>query len=48
MSVAQRTRRSSSPTDRGELLGTIAGLVVVVPILGAMAYGAWMLIHVII
>jgi len=48
VSVAQRTRRSSSPTDRGELLGTIAGLVVVVPLLGAMAYGAWILVRVII
>ena len=48
MSVAQRARRSSSPTDRGELLGTIAGLVVVVPLLGAMAYGAWILVRVII
>ena len=48
MSVAQRTRRSSSPTDRGELLGTIAGLVVVVPLLGAMAYGAWILARIVI
>lgn len=48
MSVAQRTRRSSSPTDRGELLGTIAGFVVVVPLLGAMAYGAWILARIVI
>ena len=48
MSIAQRTRRSSTPADRGELLGTIAGLVVVVPLLGAMAYGAWILVRVII
>ncbi len=48
MSVAQRTRRSSSPTDRGELLGTIAGLVVVVPLLGAMAYGAWILVRIVL
>ena len=45
MSVAERTRRSSSPTDRGELLGTIAGLVVVVPLLAAMGYGAWLLVR---
>lgn len=48
MSVAQRTRRSSSPTDRGELLGTIAGAVVVVPLLGAMAYGAWLLVRIVL
>jgi hypothetical protein len=48
VSVAQRTRRSSSPTDRGELLGTIAGLVVVVPLLGAMAYGAWILVRIVL
>jgi hypothetical protein len=28
------------------LLGTIAGAVLVVPILGAMAYGGWMLLRV--
>ena len=48
MSVAQRTRRPSSPTDRGELVGTIAGLVVVVPLLAAMGYGAWLLLRAII
>ena len=48
MSVAERTRRSSSPTDRGELLGTIAGLVVVVPLLGGLAYAAWLLVRVLI
>jgi hypothetical protein len=48
VSVAQRTRRSSSPADRGELLGTIAGAVLVVPILGAMAYGAWILVRIIL
>jgi len=45
VSVAQRTRRPSSPTDRGELVGTIAGLVVVVPLLAAMGYGAWWLVQ---
>jgi hypothetical protein len=29
-------------------LGTIAGAVVVVPLLGAMAYGAWLLVRIII
>jgi len=48
VSVAQRTRRPSSPTDRGELVGTIAGLVVVVPLLAAMGYGAWLLLRAII
>lgn len=48
MSLAQRTRRSMSPTERGELLGTIAGAVVVVPLLGAMAYGAWLLVRVVL
>jgi hypothetical protein len=48
VSVAQRTRRSSSPADRGELLGTIAGAVVVVPLLGAMAYGAWLLVRIVL
>ena len=45
MSVAQRTRRPSSPADRGELVGTIAGLVVVVPLLAAMGYGCWWLVR---
>ena len=44
MSVAQPTRRPSSPADRGELVGTIAGLVVVVPLLAAMGYGLWRLV----
>jgi hypothetical protein len=48
VSVAQHPRRSSSPAERGELLGTIAGAVVVVPLLGAMAYGAWLLVRIII
>lgn len=48
MSVAQRPRRTSSPVERGELLGTIAGAVLVVPMLGAMAYGAWMLVRIVL
>ena len=48
MSLAQRTRRPSSPTDRGELVGTIAGAVLVLPLLAAMAYGAWWLVRAII
>jgi hypothetical protein len=48
VSVAQRTRRPSSAADRGELVGTIAGLVVVVPLLAAMGYGAWWLVRAII
>jgi len=48
VSVAQRPRRTSNPVERGELLGTIAGAVVVVPILGAMAYGAWMLVRIVL
>jgi hypothetical protein len=48
VSLAQRTPRSSSPADRGELLGTIAGALVVVPLLGAMAYGAWLLVRVVL
>jgi len=46
VSVAQRTRRPSSPADRGEVVGTIAGLVVVVPLLAAMGYGAWLLVRI--
>jgi hypothetical protein len=45
VSLAQRTRRPSSPADRGELLGTIAGAVLVVPLLAAMGYGAWLLVR---
>ena len=45
MSLAQRTSRPSSPADRGELVGTIAGLVVVLPLLAAMGYGAWQLVR---
>jgi hypothetical protein len=48
VSVGQPTRRSSTPVDRGELLGTIAGAVVVAPILGAMAYGAWILVRIVL
>ena len=48
MSIAQRQRRTSSPADRGELLGTIAGAVVLVPLFGAIAYGAWMLVRVVL
>ncbi len=44
MSLAQRSRRST-PIDRGELVGTIAGAVVVVPLLAAMGYGAWLLLQ---
>ena len=48
MSVAQRTRRPSSPADRGELVGTIAGLVVVLPLLAAMGYGFWRLVQIVL
>jgi len=48
VSLAQRTRQTSTPADRGELLGTIAGAVVVIPMLGGMAYGAWLLVRVLI
>ena len=48
MSVAHRTRRPSTPADRGERLGTIAGAVVVVPLLGAMAYGFWLLVRILL
>ena len=47
MSIAHRSRRSS-PIDRGELLGTIAGALVVVPLLGGLAYGAWLLVRVVL
>jgi hypothetical protein len=45
VSVVQRTSRPSSPADRGELVGTIAGAVLVVPLLAAMGYGAWLLVR---
>jgi len=45
VSLAQRTPGPSTPADRGELMGTIAGLVVVVPLLAAMGYGAWLLVR---
>ena len=48
MSVAHRTRRPSTPADKAERLGTIAGAVVVVPLLGAMGYGFWLLVRVLI
>jgi hypothetical protein len=48
VSVAHRTRRPSTPADRGDRLGTIAGAVVVVPILGAMGYGVWLLVHIVL
>lgn len=48
MSLAQRTPSPSSPADRGELVGTIAGLVVVLPLLAAMGYGAWLLLRVVL
>ena len=48
MSVAERTRRASDPTDRGELVGTIAGLVVVIPLLAALGYGGWLLLQAIL
>ena len=44
MSVAHRPPRSSNAADRGELVGTIAGLVVVIPLLGVMGYAAWLLV----
>jgi len=44
VSVAQRTPRSSNAADRGELVGTIAGLVVVIPLLAGMGYGAWLFV----
>ena len=47
VSLAQR-RRSSTPADRGELLGTIAGAVLVVPLLGGTAYLAWLLVRVVL
>jgi hypothetical protein len=48
VSVAQRTPPSSSAADRGELVGTIAGLVVVIPLLAAMGYGAWFLVNLVL
>jgi len=47
VSLAQR-RQSSTPADRGELLGTIAGAVLVVPLLGGTAYLAWLLVRVVL
>jgi hypothetical protein len=48
VSVAQRTPRSSSAADRGELVGTIAGLVVVIPLLACMGYGVWLLVRIVL
>jgi hypothetical protein len=48
VSVAHRTQRPSTPADRGERLGTIAGAVVVVPLLGAMGYGFWLLVRIVL
>ena len=48
MSLAQRTPHPSNPDDRGELMGTIAGLIVVVPLLAAMGYGAWWVVRILL
>jgi hypothetical protein len=48
VSIAHRTQRPSTPADRAERLGTIAGAVVVVPLLGAMGYGFWLLVRIVI
>ncbi|MBV8159709.1 MAG: hypothetical protein JO265_02185 [Acidimicrobiia bacterium] len=47
MSVAPPTRRPSAPVERGELVGTIAGAVLLVPLLAAMGYGAWLLVRIV-
>ena len=38
----------SSAADRAELLGTILGTVLVLPMLAAMGYGAWLLIRLVV
>ena len=48
MSVARHPRRPSTPVDRGELVGTIVGAVLVVPLLAAIAYGGWLLVRVVL
>ena len=48
MSIAHRTQRPTTPADRAERLGTIAGAVVVVPLLGAMGYGVWLLVRIVL
>jgi hypothetical protein len=47
-SVAQRTGTSTSAVDRAELVGTILGTVLVLPVLAGMGYGAWWLVHLIV
>ena len=48
MAVAPSSRSPSNPVERGELVGTIAGFVVLVPLLAAMGYGAWLLVHILL
>jgi hypothetical protein len=43
--VAERTDGPSRAAARAELVGTILGTVLVVPVLAGMGYGAWWLVR---
>ena len=43
--AVESTDRTSSAIDRAELLGTILGSVLVVPVLGGLGYAAWRMLQ---
>jgi hypothetical protein len=42
---AESTDRTSSAIDQAELLGTILGSVLALPVLAGLGYGAWRVLH---
>jgi hypothetical protein len=46
--LVERTDNASRKADRAELVGTILGTVLVMPVLAGMGYGAWWLVHLVV
>ncbi|MCU1450548.1 MAG: hypothetical protein JWP02_2718 [Acidimicrobiales bacterium] len=46
--LVERTDNASRNADRAELVGTILGTVLVMPVLAGMGYGAWWLVHLVV
>ena len=46
--AADTTQRLTRAAERAELVGTIVGTMLAVPVLAGMGYGAWWLLHLVV
>ena len=46
--AADTTQGPTRAAERAELVGTIVGTVLAVPVLVGMGYGAWWLVHLVV